>query len=75
MVVTWVLRSSLPLTHRGAGQRLNPVFRINDQTVVLHPLDRVFVAVDALGPLVGSLAHEGQAISDALDELLTRVWA
>ena len=27
-----------------------------------------------VGPVVGSLAEQGQAISDALDELLTRSW-
>jgi toxin CcdB len=43
-------------------------------SLVLHPLDMVSVAVEQLGEHVGSLAHEGQAIADALDELLTRSW-
>jgi len=34
----------------------------------------VSVAMDQLGPLAGSLADQGQAIADALDELLTRSW-
>ena len=42
--------------------------------VVLHPLDMVSVALDQLGARVGSLADQGQAIADALDELLTRSW-
>ena len=59
---------------RVAGTRMNPVFEIAGQTVVLHPLDMVSVALEQLGPVVGSLAEQGQAISDALDELLTRSW-
>jgi toxin CcdB len=50
------------------------VFEVADQTVVLHPLDMVSVALDQLGPVVGNLAEQGQAITDALDELLTRSW-
>ena len=42
--------------------------------VVLHPLDMVSVAVDQLGERFGSLAEQGQTITDALDELLTRSW-
>ena len=53
---------------------MNPVFDIKGQTLVLHPLDMVSVATDQLGPRVGSLADQGQAIADALDELLTRSW-
>ncbi len=53
---------------------MNPVFVVNRVRVVLHPLDMVSVAVDQLGDKVGSLAQEGLAIADALDELLTRSW-
>lgn len=42
--------------------------------LVLHPLDMVSVATDRLGPCVGNLSEQGQAIADALDELLTRSW-
>ena len=42
--------------------------------VVLHPLEIVSVANDRLGIFVASLAAEGNRISDALDELLTRAW-
>jgi len=35
---------------------------------------RVVVPLDQLGEPVGSLAGQGQAIADALDELLTRSW-
>jgi toxin CcdB len=53
---------------------MNPVFKIKGQTLVLHPLDMVSVACDQLGAYVGSLADQGQAIADALDEVLTRSW-
>jgi toxin CcdB len=42
--------------------------------VMLHPLDTVSIAVDSLCEHVASLADHGLAISDALDELLTRTW-
>ncbi|MBA4262745.1 MAG: plasmid maintenance protein CcdB, partial [Comamonadaceae bacterium] len=32
------------------------------------------VANDQLGPGVGSLSEHGQAIADALNEMLTRSW-
>ncbi len=74
VVVPLVLRSSLPAGAKVAGTRLNPVFKFKGQTLVLHPLDMVSVAMDQLGPCVGNLAEHGQAIADALDELLTRNW-
>jgi len=74
MVVPLVLRSSLPAGAKVAGTRLNPVFKIKGQTLVLHPLDMVSVAINQLGPCVASLADQGQTIADALDELLTRSW-
>ena len=74
LVVPLVLRSALPAGTKLAGTRMNPVFDINGQSLVLHPLDMVSVAVDRLGPCVGNLSEQGQAIADALDELLTRSW-
>jgi toxin CcdB len=53
---------------------MNPTFIVKGIEVVLHPLDRVSVATDQLGAYVALLAHDGQRISDALDELLTRSW-
>jgi toxin CcdB len=53
---------------------MNPVFEVEGVPVVLHPLDMVSVALDQLGEHVASLADHGQAIADALDELLTRSW-
>jgi toxin CcdB len=53
---------------------MNPTFLIDGVRCVLHPLDMVSVALDQLGEVVGSLAHEGQTIADALDELLSRSW-
>jgi toxin CcdB len=40
----------------------------------LHPLEIVSVPNEQLGEFVESLAHEGNRIMDALDELLTRAW-
>ena len=74
VVVPLVLSSALSAGAKVAGTRLNPVFKLQGQTLVLHPLDMVSVALDQLGPRVGSLADQGQAIADALDELLTRNW-
>ena len=74
VVVPLVLRSALPAGAKVAGTRLNPVFKIKGQSLVLHPLDMVSVAMDQLGPCVGNLADQGQAVADALDELLTRSW-
>lgn len=53
---------------------MNPVFVLDGIKVVPHPLDMVSVAVDQLGAHAGSLAEHGRAITDALDELLTRSW-
>ena len=74
MVVPLVLRSALPGNTPTAGSRMNPVFQVEGIHVVLHPLDMVSVALDQLGEQVGSLVEQEQAISDALDELLTRSW-
>lgn len=75
VVVPLVLRTALPAGSKVAGTRLNPLFKIQGQSLVLHPLDMVSVAMDQLGPCVGSLTDQGQAVADALDELLTRSWA
>jgi toxin CcdB len=74
VVVPLVLRSALPAGAQVAGTRMNPTFVLDGLDLVLHPLDTVSVAVDALGPCVGSLAAHGQQITDAMDELLTRSW-
>ena len=74
MVVPLVRRSALPGGTPTVGSRMNPVFEVEGVEVVLHPLDMVSVAVDQLGAHIGSLAAHGQAIADALDELLTRSW-
>lgn len=74
VVVPLVRRSVLPGSTPTVGSRMNPVFKVEGLDVVLHPLDMVSVAVDQLGEHIGSLAEQGQAIADALDELLTRSW-
>jgi toxin CcdB len=72
MVVPLVLRSALPGPSATAGARLNPVFQVQGVDAVLHPLDMVSEAMDQLGEKIASLTEQGQLISDALDELLTR---
>ncbi len=74
VVVPLVRRTALPRTTPTAGSRMNPVFRVQNLEVVLHPLDMVSVAMTDLGSIAGSLADHGQQIADALDELLTRSW-
>jgi toxin CcdB len=74
VVVPLVRRTALPAAASAAGSRMNPEFLIEDTWVVLHPLDMVSVAIDQLGEHVMSLTDRGQAIADALDELLTRSW-
>lgn len=72
VVVPLVRQNLLPRGTPTVGARMNPVFVIEGVPVVLHALDMVSVALDQLGEVVASLEHEGQAIADALDELLTR---
>jgi toxin CcdB len=74
VVVPLVRRNALSGGTPTVGSRMNPVFNVLGQDVVLHPLDTVSVANDQLGEQVASLADQGQAITDALDELLTRSW-
>lgn len=75
VVVPLVRRSALLQAASAAGSRMNPEFLIEEIPVVLHPLDMVSVAIDQLGERVTSLAGSGQAIADALDEMLTRSWS
>ncbi|NML45369.1 plasmid maintenance protein CcdB [Ramlibacter sp. G-1-2-2] len=72
VVVPLVRSKMVPAGGTDLRSRMNPVFRVKNIEVVLHPLDVVSVAVDQLGPKVASLAEHGQTITDALDELLTR---
>ena len=74
VVVPLVRQTASPVGSNTAGTRLNPVFVVDGLRVVLHPLDTVSVALDQLGERVGTLKQDGQAIADALDELLTRSW-
>ncbi len=74
VVVPLVRQTALPAGSHTAGTRMNPVFVVEGLRVVLHPLDMVSVALDQLGERVGTLKQDGQAIADALDELLTRSW-
>jgi toxin CcdB len=68
VVVPLVKKSDLD---KVSHPRFNPTFVIERTPVVLHPLEIVSVAKDALGKFVKSLADEGHQIIDALDELIT----
>ena len=74
VVVPLVRLTVLPADTPTAGSRLNPTFIVEGLEVVLHPLDMVSVSLEQLGARVGSLANQGQSISDAFEELLTRSW-
>jgi len=57
-----------------ANPRFNPTFEIGATRVVLHPLEIVSVAAETLGKPIASLAADGDRITTALDELLSRAW-
>jgi toxin CcdB len=72
-------RVVVPLVHAGGVGKVpfpsfNPIFRVEGIKVMLNPLEIVSVPVAALGPVVDSLADQGQAIISALDELFSRAW-
>ena len=75
VVIPLVRSSHLNEAAALAGTSLNPAFTIKGAKVVLHPLEIVSVATDQLGKRVASLAREGDRITGAMDELLTRAWA
>ena len=75
VVIPLVRRSNLDNAAALAGSSLNPAFIIERIEVVLHPLEVVSIATDQLGEKVATLAQEGDRITGALDELLTRAWA
>lgn len=74
VVVPLVRRSTLPADMPALGTRMNPVLTVQGIELVLHTLDLVSAPVDQIGQYVGSLADQGQCITEALDELLTRSW-
>jgi toxin CcdB len=74
VVVPLVRRSQLD-NAAIVGSALNPGFEVEGLEVVLHPLEVVSVATDQLGEKVASLAQEGDRITAAMDELLTRAWS
>jgi toxin CcdB len=72
-------RVVVPLVNRARLKALdepgfNPVFTVNGLRVVLHPLEIVSIPVDRLGPVVTTLADQGDRIVEALDRLLTRAY-
>jgi toxin CcdB len=75
VVVPLVRRSNLATSAPFADIPLNPCFLIEGIEVILHPLEIVSISNEQLGDKVTSLAEEGDRITAALDELLTRAWA
>lgn len=75
VVIPLVRRSNLDNAAALVGSSLNPAFTIEGLEVVLHPLEIVSVTTDQLGEKVATLAQEGDRITGAMDELLTRAWA
>lgn len=74
VIAPLVKPNAFPSRASFSGTRMNPIFTIEDEDVVLRPLDTVSVAIDQLGERIGSSAEHGQRIVDAMDELLTRSW-
>ena len=74
IVVPLVRRSNLATDSAFVDIPLNPVFIIDGIEVILHPLEVVSISIEQLGDKVMSLAPEGDRITAALDELLTRAW-
>jgi len=74
VVVPLVRRKNLPTSSAFADIPLNPAFMIEGIEVILHPLEIVSISIEQLGNKVTSLAAEGDRITGALDELLTRAW-
>lgn len=75
VVIPLVRRSSLDRSAAFVDTPLNPVFTVKGIKVVLHPLEIVSVAIDQLGEKVAMLVQEGDRITGAMDEMLTRAWA
>lgn len=75
VVIPLVRRNTLDRTSAFLDTPLNPVFTVKGIKVVLHPLEMVSVATEQLGEKVATLAQEGDRITGAMDELLTRAWA
>jgi toxin CcdB len=69
VVVPLVSKASLG---KVVNPRFNPTFRVEGQSVVLHPLEIVSVARENLGEWVDSLQEDADTVISALDELLTR---
>ncbi len=75
VVIPLVRRSTLAAAEDFVDTSLNPVFAIDGVEVVLHPLEIVSISTTQLGKKVGTLLKEGNRISAATDELLTRALA
>ena len=60
---------------RGISGRMTVEYAVEGIEVVLHSLEIVSVATDQLGEKIATLAQDGDRITGAMDELLTRAWA
>ena len=75
VVIPLVRRSNLENAAPMVGSSLNPAFVVEGIEVVLHSLEIVYVATDQLGEKIATLAQDGDRITSAMDEMLTRAWA
>ena len=75
VVIPLVRRSNLDNASALVGSSLNPAFTVEGIEVVLHSLEIVSVATDQLGEKIATLAQDGDRITSAMDEMLTRAWA
>ncbi len=57
-----------------ADSDFGPHFMIEDQRVILEPLQITDIPKDLLGPPVESLAADDTRIINAIDALLSRAW-
>ena len=62
------------LPHLPQGERLNPVFEIEDGSFSLMTLAILNLPVDRLGPRVANLSDKSDAIIAAVDWMMTRAW-
>ena len=71
---TRVVAPLLPVGRAGPGMRsLNPEITIADQTAVLMPQLLATLTIAEMGERVGSIAHMRDAITRAVDTLLSGV--
>lgn len=74
LVAPLARKDRLPKAAFNSDRHIFPEFEIEKTKLVLNPLEIVSVSTERLGAKVASLAESGQKITDAIDEVLTRLW-